>query len=206
MRALTSELGLSEQQAREITQYTHNSTSVMWRSCGCSADCVITDNCCADAETNTEVGLKSYFWVSTPVGPYPVFWEDGNIMLWRKWRHIFCQPEKLKTGYFSKISTREGWRMEKIIVGEDSALKHEYLTVNFGWLDPHQWKVKPSGPFEIKHRYISGATPSKLWSMCIRNRSVNSPTRFKFTRKFVFLYWQKLKSTLSGGLLWWDRA
>ena len=84
MRASTSELGLSEQQAREITQYTHNSTSVMWRSCGCSADCVITDNCCADAVTNTEVGLKSYFRVSTPVGPYLGFWEDGNIRVVKK--------------------------------------------------------------------------------------------------------------------------
>ena len=57
----------------------------MWRSCGCSADCVITDNCCADAVTNTEVGLQSYFGFHTS-GAWPGLLE--------RWEYEGCEESE----------------------------------------------------------------------------------------------------------------
>ncbi|XP_067943923.1 uncharacterized protein [Watersipora subatra] len=47
--ALMNQLSLTAAEAEEVTNYTHNTSGIVWRSCSCDENCVFRDNCCLDA-------------------------------------------------------------------------------------------------------------------------------------------------------------
>lgn len=49
---LELDLGLTPDQAKNVTDFTHNSSGIVWNSCSCSADCSLTSNCCEDSIGN----------------------------------------------------------------------------------------------------------------------------------------------------------
>ena len=49
--ALMEEQSLTRAEAEEVTDYTHNTSEIAWRSCSCAVNCWQTNNCCEDAES-----------------------------------------------------------------------------------------------------------------------------------------------------------